>query len=171
MVEVKGYHTEQVDVKITSVDKPIKVLYFEDLEPMMQYIDKTYDVYHRGKSNNYHTLYDEYKPQYEYVCSHCNKSFTTDRKIKTEEVFCSRECAGRFGRKKKIELFSSEWIKDNTIPFEDFDKIRIDKEKNLYSNRRNFNDGQYEKLNYKEKKGQRLFFLYDENGKKVRRYL
>ena len=66
---------------------------------------------------------------------------------------------------------SSEWINENTVPFEDFDKVRIDKERNLYSNRRNFKNGQYEKLNYKEKKDGRLFFLYDENGKRVRRYL
>lgn len=171
LVEVKGYHTEQVDAKTAAVNKPIKVLYVDDLEPMMKYIDETYNVYHRGKTNNYHTLYDYYKPQYEYVCSHCGKTFTSDIKLKTKEVFCSRECAGKFGRKKNIELFSAEWIKDNTLPFEDFDKVRIDKDRNLYSNRRNFKDNQYEKLNYKEKKGQKLFFLYDENGKRVRRYL
>lgn len=153
LIEVKGYHTEQVDVKTAAVNKPIKVLYIDDLEPMMQYIDKTYDVYHQGKSNNYHTLYDDYKPQYEYVCSRCGKTFKSDRKLKTKEVFCSRECVGKFGRKKNIELFSEEWIKDNTLPFEDFDKVRIDKDRNLYSNRRNFKDNQYEKLNYKEKKG------------------
>ena len=171
LIEVKGYHTEQVDVKTAAVNKPIKVLYIDDLQSMMQYIDKTYNVYHRGKTNNYHTLYDDYKPQYEYVCSHCGKTFTRDKKLKTEEVFCSQECAGKFRRKKNIELFSVEWIKNNTLPFEDFDKIRIDKERNLYSNRRNFKDNQYEKLNYKEKKGWKLFFLYDENGKRVRRYL
>ena len=171
LVEVKGYHTEQVDVKTASVNKPIKVLYLEDLEPMMKYIDETYNVYHRGKYNNYNTLYDDYKPRYEYVCSRCGKTFTSDRKLKTKEVFCSRECSGKFGRKKNVELFSSEWINENTVPFEDFDKVRIDKERNLYSNRRNFKNGQYEKLNYKEKKDGRLFFLYDENGKRVRLYL
>lgn len=76
----------------------------------------------------------------------------SDRKLKTKEVFCSRVCAGKFGRKKNIELFSVEWIKNNTLPFEDFDKVRIDKDRNLYSNKRNFKDNQYEKLNYKEKK-------------------
>lgn len=171
LIEVKGYHTEQVDAKTAAVNKPIKVLYLEDLEPMMRYIDETYNVYHRGKTNNYHTLYDDYKPQHEYVCSHCGKTFMSDRKLKTKEVFCSRVCAGKFGRKKNIELFSVEWIKNNTLPFEDFDKVRIDKDRNLYSNKRNFKDNQYEKLNYKEKKGQKLFFLYDENGKRVRRYL
>lgn len=171
LIEVKGYHTEQVDVKTAAVNKPIKVLYLEDLEPMMQYIDKTYNMYHRGKTNNYHTLYDDYKPQYKYVCSRCGKTFARDKKLNTEEVFCSHECSWKFGRKKNIELFSSEWINENTVPFEDFNKVRIDKERNLYSNRRNFKNGQYEKLNYKEKKGQRLFFLYDENGKRVRRYL
>ena len=102
LIEVKGYHTEQVDVKTAAVNKPIKVLYIDDLEPMMQYIDKTYNVYHRGKTNNYHTLYDDYKPQYEYVCSHCGKTFTRDKKLKTDKVFCSRSCAGKFMRNRNF---------------------------------------------------------------------
>lgn len=96
LIEIKGYHTKQVDAKLSGVDEPIKILYAKDLEPMMQYIDKIYNVYHRGKTNNYYTLYDEYKPQHEYVCSHCGKLFTRDKKSKTKHTFCSKRCCGKY---------------------------------------------------------------------------
>lgn len=102
LVEIKGYHTKQVDAKVSAVDKPIKVLYIKDLEPMMQYLDENYGVHHNGKQNNYHTLYDDYKPTFEYTCHHCGEIFTRDKKLKTDKVFCSRSCAGKFMRHRNF---------------------------------------------------------------------
>ena len=102
LVEIKGYHTKQVDAKVSAVDKAIKVLYIKDLEPMMQYLDENYDVHHKGKQNNYHTLYDDYKPTFEYTCHHCGEIFTRDKKLKTDKVFCSRSCAGKFMRHRNF---------------------------------------------------------------------
>lgn len=102
LVEIKGYHTKQVDAKVSAVDKPIKVLYIKDLEPMMKYLDENYGVHHKGKQNNYHTLYDDYKPTFEYTCHHCGEIFTRDKKLKTDKVFCSRSCAGKFMRHRNF---------------------------------------------------------------------
>ena len=171
LVEIKGYHTDQVDAKLKSVDEPIKILYLKDLEPMMKYVDETYKTHHKGKGNNYHTLYDDYKPKYTYKCDYCGKEFTSDRKLYTKEKFCSRQCSGKFGRSKEIILFSKDFIENNTKQFEDFSFIRIDKENNLYSNKRKFKDGKYEKLVFKLKNDKRRYKLYTDEGKVSYRYL
>ena len=42
-VEIKGYHTDLVDIKTASVnDKKIKVLYGNDLLPMFEYVEQHY---------------------------------------------------------------------------------------------------------------------------------
>lgn len=59
-IEIKGYNTPIVDVKVAAVKragKEISVVYFKDLEPMMDYIDKKFKLKHCGKSNNYYLLY------------------------------------------------------------------------------------------------------------------
>jgi recombinational DNA repair protein (RecF pathway) len=43
-------------------------------------------------------LYDGYRPKFEYVCSYCSTEYARDFKIKTEEKFCSRACAGKHRR-------------------------------------------------------------------------
>lgn len=63
LVEIKGYYTEQVDAKIKAVtDLPIDILYYKDLEHMMQYVDSKYSTVHYPKYNNYFELYDNSKP-------------------------------------------------------------------------------------------------------------
>lgn len=42
LIEIKGFHTELVDVKAKAVDKPLIILYKKDLEPVFEYIYKTY---------------------------------------------------------------------------------------------------------------------------------
>ena len=172
LIEIKGYYTKQVDAKLKSVDEPIKILYLEDLEPMMTYVDNNYMITsHKGKSNNYHVLYDGYKPKYTYKCDYCGKDFSTDKKKITKEKFCSKQCSGKFGRSKEINLYTKDFIENNTLPFEDFTFIRIDKDKNLYSNKRKFKDGKYEKLVFKLKNDKRRYKLYTDEGKVAYRYL
>lgn len=98
LVEIKGYYTKQVQEKINSVkDESITVLYYDDLEHMMCYVDKKYGTSHSKKSNNYFVLYDTVKPsyRYEYICSICGKKFKTNtyrNHKKYKHIVCSKEC-------------------------------------------------------------------------------
>lgn len=61
IVEIKNYWREEVDVKTEAVKKEgrkIRVLYGADLEPYMCYVDEKYNLWHKGKRNNYYVLYD-----------------------------------------------------------------------------------------------------------------
>ena len=94
IIETKGYEKQSsVDIK-TSVAESfgymVKVLRKDDLQYAFDYVYNTYNTKH------YHTLYDEYKPKYNYVCSHCNTSFSKDKLLKSTEVFCSRVCVGKY---------------------------------------------------------------------------
>lgn len=45
IIEIKGYHTELVDIKAAAVDdRPIKILYKKDLLPYLTYVFNTYNV-------------------------------------------------------------------------------------------------------------------------------
>ena len=47
LVEIKGYHTELVDIKLAAVkDKKIKILYEKDLEPYFEYVKNEYHCSH-----------------------------------------------------------------------------------------------------------------------------
>lgn len=98
LVEIKGYWTPQVQAKIDAVtDKELSVLYYEDLEPMMDWIDSKYNTKHWKKDNNYWELYDNSKPiyRYKYICDVCGKEFETNtyrKPGKWKHVVCSLEC-------------------------------------------------------------------------------
>lgn len=45
IIEIKGYHTELVDIKAAAVkDKPIKILYYNDIKYMFDYVFNKYNV-------------------------------------------------------------------------------------------------------------------------------
>ena len=95
--EIKGYYTDSVDVKANlarSYGYEIQVLYKQDLQHIFDYVKSTYNT------EQYETLYDQYTPKYDYVCSCCGKLFSKNRKLKTQTVYCSRNCAGK-GNKNK----------------------------------------------------------------------
>lgn len=56
IVEIKGYHTSLVDIKAAAVkDRPIIILYKEDLMPYIEYVCTTYNV----TETTLHTLFDK----------------------------------------------------------------------------------------------------------------
>ena len=60
-IEIKNFPRKDVDIKaeaVTKQGKEIKVLYYKDLEEIMNYIDSKYNTWHTKRDNNYHTLYD-----------------------------------------------------------------------------------------------------------------
>lgn len=60
LIEIKGYYSPIVDVKIKSVDKSIKILYYDDMKDIFNYVAKRYNkkVYNTGQ-NNFYELYDK----------------------------------------------------------------------------------------------------------------
>ena len=56
IIEIKGYHTDIVDIKSGSVkDRPIKVLYKKDLLEYFKYVCSSYNV----KESEIYMLYDK----------------------------------------------------------------------------------------------------------------
>lgn len=100
IIEIKGYHTDVVDVKTNSVRDAghnIKVLYKSDMQSCFEYVFNKYNV----NEYNITTLYDNYKPKYTYVCSYCGKQFNRIKLAKTDNVFCSRKCCGKYNTMHK----------------------------------------------------------------------
>jgi|688.fasta_scaffold423092_1 hypothetical protein len=93
IIETKGYENQKsVDLKTQVAESfgyNVHVLRFNDLKYAFTYVKETYNT------EKYYTLYDGYKPLYEYTCSHCGKNFTRDKKLKTINVYCSRTCNGK----------------------------------------------------------------------------
>lgn len=89
IIEIKGYFRDSVKLKEEAVLKTgssYKILYKEDLTECFNYVYNKY-------THNLKTLYEDYKPKYKYVCSHCGKEFYTDNKRTTEKVYCCRKCS------------------------------------------------------------------------------
>lgn len=99
IIETKGFEKqESVDRKTALAESfgyTVKILRKDDLRYAFDYVRETYNT------TEYQTLYDGYKPKYNYVCSHCTTEFSKDKKLKTDVVFCSRSCAGK-GHKGRV---------------------------------------------------------------------
>ncbi len=99
IIETKGYESEESVSKKTKVAESfgyiVKVLRKKDLKYIFDYVKEKYNT------SNFASLYDAYKPKYDYVCTKCNTSFSKDIKLKTKNVFCSVKCCISFIRTKK----------------------------------------------------------------------
>lgn len=94
IIELKGYEIqESVDRKTKlaeSLGYTVVVLRKDDLQHIFEYVTNKFGT------KQFHTLYDGYKPQYEYDCSTCGVRISKDKQKVTKEVFCSRICSGKF---------------------------------------------------------------------------
>jgi len=101
IIETKGYEDQSSVEKKTKLAERfgfnVIVLRKNDLKFAFDYVSSKY------KTNTYQTLYDDYKPTYNYVCSFCKCNFTREKNLKTSSVFCSRECSGKF-RKNENQI-------------------------------------------------------------------
>ena len=73
----------------------------EDAEDIAETVKRIY-VAEREESEaaDYASLYDGWRPTYEYKCSFCGNTFYRERLIKTNDKFCSRSCAGKYQQNK-----------------------------------------------------------------------
>ena len=104
--EMKGWKCATTDAVLklknqAAIDSgySIDVLFKEDLKYVFDYVKGKYHT------SNFPTLYDGYRPKFDYICNHCNKSFSKDKILTTTSVFCSRECAGKERAKIKHTPF------------------------------------------------------------------
>ena len=108
IIETKGYESqESVDKKSKVAEHHgyiVKVLRKKDLQKEFDWVKQNYQY------KDVFELYDGYKPKYNLICSECNILFGRNEIPKTESVFCSRICAGKFRKKniKKIGSFNKE---------------------------------------------------------------
>jgi len=100
IIEIKGYEKQDlVDAKTKLAESfgyQVIVLRKEQLQKEFNYVAEKY-------STDYKTLYDGYKPKYEYTCCNCSAKFYRDNRLKTNVVFCSRECCGK-GHKGRVKM-------------------------------------------------------------------
>lgn len=90
IVEIKGFEDqEKVAAKTliaTQNGYEVVVLRADDLQKEFNYVRSTY-------TKNYKSLYDEYKPKFEYTCACCGNLFSKDKASKYAKVYCSRSCS------------------------------------------------------------------------------
>lgn len=91
IIELKGYELgDSVKNKTLLAEKlgyKVIILRKEDLADVFEY------VYQKFGTKKFHTLYDGYKPKYEYHCKNCNGLILKDKKKKTDFIYCSRQCS------------------------------------------------------------------------------
>ena len=95
LVEIKGYHTPIVDLKMNAViddNKEISILYKEDLK---EAIELATEMTGYPKDRLYEA-YDDHKPMFDHICA-CGTEFSNNKK---NSVFCSQRCAGVYGGRK-----------------------------------------------------------------------
>lgn len=98
ITEIKGYYTQLVDEKSKLAKEngyDIQVLYKKDLIYAFNWAKENYQY------KVLTDLYDNYKPRYKYICDYCKKEFYSEKKKKTEHVFCSRTCCGKYNCSNK----------------------------------------------------------------------
>lgn len=101
IIETKGFEkNETVDKKTAlaeSLGYKVQILRKDDLQYAFKYAAEKY------KTTDYRTLYDGYKPKYNYKCGCCLIEFSKDKKSKTDVVYCSRTCAGKGHKGRKVK--------------------------------------------------------------------
>ena len=93
IIEIKGFENKDLVDKKTQLAESfgyiVKVCRKHDIQYAFDYVTEKYST------SKYYTLYDDYKPSYQYSCSYCTAIFSRNKKLKTEMGFCSRKCAGK----------------------------------------------------------------------------
>lgn len=93
IIEIKGYELQnKVDIKTKIAESygyEVIVLRKDDLKKEFEWIKNNY------KTSELYVLYDNYKPEFEYICAFCNQKFLRNKKSKKEINYCCQICAGK----------------------------------------------------------------------------
>lgn len=95
IIEIKGFEAqESVDAKTKIANEngyDVIVLRKEQLKHCFEWVSDNY-------CKDYKTLYDEYRPKYEYICECCEMQFSKDKEKKSKFIACSRSCSLKLNR-------------------------------------------------------------------------
>jgi hypothetical protein len=95
IIEIKGYEDQaSVDVKNNIAREngyDVIVLRKENLQKEFTWVKENH-------SKDFKTLYDDYKPNYKYVCVCCNSPFSRDKPRNAKHIVCSRSCSLKMNR-------------------------------------------------------------------------
>lgn len=131
IIELKGYEAqESVDRKTKlaeSLGYSVIVLRKKDLQYAFDYVAQKFGT------KQFYTLYDGYKPKYEYVCSTCCKTFRRDKKRKLDKVYCSRSCS-MLGNKKIQSSTATSAERAKRFYYANRDRI-LAKRREIYRNK------------------------------------
>jgi hypothetical protein len=136
IVELKGYEPqESVDKKTRlaeSLGYTVVVLRKNNLQHIFDYVANKFGT------KQFHTLYDGYKPKYEYKCSKCLKVIQRDAKAKTSLVFCSRRCSGLYNKSTQIRTKKDKTLNEKAkrLYYKNRDKV-LARRRELYKLKHN----------------------------------
>jgi len=108
IIEPKGYDKGDSVSKKTALAESlgyvVKVMRKADLKYAFDYVEKTYGT------KKFHTLYDDYKPKYNYICSYCKKQFSRELRVKDikKEIFCNISCSVKYRNNNTVSLYGIE---------------------------------------------------------------
>lgn len=134
IIELKGYeHDDRVQKKTElaeSMGYTVRVLRKEDLAFAFDYVKEKYGV----SALNSYTLYDNFKPKFEYTCKQCKKVFHKNHKPKPKNkgLFCSNICSGKFNVDNRIKRGSFKPVPPHIRKITDEQAIQIFKEPGLH---------------------------------------
>lgn len=134
IIELKGYeHDDRVQKKTElaeSMGYTVRVLRKEDLTFAFDHVKEKYGV----SALNSYTLYDNFKPKFEYTCKQCKKVFHKNHKPKPKNkgLFCSNICSGKFNVDNRIKRGSFKPVPPHIRKITDEQAIQIFKEPGLH---------------------------------------
>lgn len=91
IIEIKGYKSKLDGYKLSGTNGTVTIKYLTDLSTEFSYVKQTTKL----DIKNLYQLYDNYKPNYNYICAYCNNTFSHDRK---SGKFCSKRCSMSYNR-------------------------------------------------------------------------
>ncbi len=139
IIELKGYEPqESVDKKTRLAERlgyTVVVLRKNDLQDVFDYVENKFGT------KKFYTLYDGYKPHYEYDCSQCGDKVLRDKQSKKSLVFCSRSCSMQHNRLKQSPSIWSASEKAKRFYHKNKDRINKTRRERYSSNKARSSSG------------------------------
>lgn len=107
IIEIKGHEDEKVAKKTAlaeSLGYKVVLLKKNDMLHMFDYVKSKYST------TLYYDLYDNFKPEFQYICAECSVTFLSktkrknDPRVKIKGPFCTKSCARKANHRLKKQF-------------------------------------------------------------------